>query len=85
MQETTIDIPKKSPGNRNAKGRPTKQPPLAVLAQAYAVFTAQEIANMYGVPVATVRSWIARARKAHREEMERLEAVYPQNERKGLL
>lgn len=45
-------------------GRPSKRPDLQMLAMLYEQMTAKEIAEKYGVKESTVRSWIARARKA---------------------
>lgn len=45
-------------------GRPSKRPDLQMLAMLYKQMTAKEIAEKYGVKESTVRSWIARARKA---------------------
>ena len=44
-------------------GRPSKKPSNEELARLYEFMTARQIAEHYEVPVATVRSWIARARK----------------------
>lgn len=45
-------------------GRPSKRPNLQMLTMLYEQMTAKEIAEKYGVKESTVRSWIARARKA---------------------
>lgn len=44
-------------------GRPSKRPSVDMLNMLYGRMTAREIAEQYGVKEATVRSWIARARK----------------------
>lgn len=49
-------------------GRPTVRPDGAVLADLYAVHTAQQIADMYGVTKGTVRVWIADERRKDREK-----------------
>lgn len=85
MEEKLVYIPKKKGGNPNPKGRPSKRPPLENLAHLYSVFTAQEIADLYGVKLATVRSWIARARRNYKDEMAAAEEKYPQRDRKGIL
>lgn len=54
-------------------GRPSRRPPTEVLAKMYQEHTAREIAIQYGVSVATVKSWIHRARKAERNEVTRNE------------
>lgn len=45
-------------------GRPSKKPSIEMLNMLYQSMTAKEIAEKYGVTESTVRSWIARARKA---------------------
>lgn len=44
-------------------GRPSKRPSVDMLNMLYKTMTAREIAEQYDVKEATVRSWIARARK----------------------
>lgn len=44
-------------------GRPSKKPDINVLNMLYQTMTAKQIAEHYDVKEATVRSWIARARK----------------------
>lgn len=44
-------------------GRPSVRPPLEELSKLYSTKTAKEISVMYKVPLPTVRTWIARARK----------------------
>lgn len=57
-----VDIPLKveRPGISN-------RPPLENLAELYSCYTAREIAEMFQVKEATVRSWVARARKKYKE------------------
>jgi uncharacterized protein YjcR len=50
-------------------GRPSKKPDNEQLFTEYSQMTATQLAEKYGVPVSTVRSWIARARKKNKEEM----------------
>lgn len=54
--------------NPSKGGRPSRKPNDEDLALLYSQYTASEIAEMMGVKVATVRSWIARQRAAARAE-----------------
>lgn len=47
-------------------GRPSVRPDNDTVMALYKDHTAPEIASMYGVKEATVRSWIARIRRAER-------------------
>lgn len=81
--DAAVDIPRKKGGKpAGGRGRESKRPSLESLAQLYACYTAPELAEMYGVSVNTVRSWIARARRQH-AEYAALEAEWPQAARKG--
>lgn len=53
--------------DKKVGGRPSKRPDLDELAKLYCIMSATEIAKKYNVPVATVRSWIYRARQMERE------------------
>lgn len=59
--EKVIEIPIK-PSHTRAGSR---KPPVEILAELYSCYTAKEIAQMYGVREATVRSWIARERRRY--------------------
>lgn len=50
------------------RGRISKRPDVDTLSDLYAQKSAHEIATMYGVADATVRSWIARYRRELHEE-----------------
>lgn len=54
--------------NPSKGGRPSRKPNDEDLALLYSQYTASEIAEMMGVKVATVRSWIARQRAAARQQ-----------------
>ena len=54
-------IPKKKPGPRS------KMPKAERLRTLYMEHTAQEIANMYNVSLATVRGWIRKTRVVQKE------------------
>lgn len=54
--------------NPSKGGRPSRKPNDEDLALLYSQYTASEIAEMMGVKVATVRSWIARQRAAAKAE-----------------
>jgi uncharacterized protein YjcR len=54
--------------NPGKGGRPSRKPNDEDLALLYSQYTASEIAEMMGVKVATVRSWIARQRAAAKAE-----------------
>lgn len=48
---------------KGKKGRPSKMPTLEQLASDYALMGYPELSEKYGVPVATVKGWITRARR----------------------
>ncbi len=59
------------------RGRISKRPDVDTLSDLYAQKSAHEIATMYGVADATVRSWIARYRRElHGEAGEKTEDVH---------
>lgn len=60
-----MDIPYKK------KGRVSKCPAPENFKQLYAVFTADELGQLYGVKASTVRSWACRLRKEKENEDER--------------
>lgn len=61
------DIPAEITAANKKGGRPSKKPDDSVLLNEYRVLTAAQIAERYSVPVATARSWIAKAQKKLKE------------------
>lgn len=60
-----------------SRGRSSKRPDIDTLSALYAEKSAHEIAVLYGVSEATVRSWIARYRRElHGEAGEKTEDVH---------
>lgn len=48
---------------KKKRGKPSKRPPEAELAELYARMTAKQVAEHYGVATSTVKNWIAYYRK----------------------
>lgn len=53
---------------KKRSGRPSNRPDAEKLAELYSGHTAQQIADMYNVSVATVRTWINNERRKERIE-----------------